>query len=78
MTSCDGGSLVGWSGGGGGGGGKIFLSRKVFLSRRVVFWGFKYKLKLPFKEYGLVLGFYSWHIISASIHTGSSIPIITA
>ena len=62
MTSCGGGSPVGWDGGGGGSGGgrgKVPLGGRVLLGGRVVFWGFYFKLKLPSKEYKLVLGFRS-------------------
>ena len=56
MTFYSRGLLVNQNGenkGGGGGGGR------VLLGKRVAFQGFRYKLKLPSKEYKLVLGFYS-------------------
>ena len=84
VISCNRGLLVGWSRGGGGGrgrvplGGKVFLGRKVPLNGGIVFWGFRYELKLPFKEYWLVLGFCSWYIILAFVYTGSFVLIIMA
>ena len=62
MTSYSKGLPVNWnrgSKGGGGGKERVLLGKRVLLSIRVVFWGFRYKLKLPFKEYKLVLGFCS-------------------
>ena len=67
MTSYSRGSLVGWDGGVGcgGGGGRVLLGRRAPLGRRVplggrvAFWGFCSELKLPSKEYRLVLGFRS-------------------
>jgi len=61
VTSRSKGLPVGWSRGarGGRGGGRVPLGRRAPLGGRVAFWGFCFKLKLPFKEYGLVLGFYS-------------------
>jgi len=65
VTFCSRGSPVGWSrgAGGSGGGGKVppgeraLSGKRAFSGGRVIFWGFCSKLKLPFKEYGLVLGF---------------------
>ena len=73
ITSCNRDSLVSWSRGARGSKSekKVFLGgraplgrrapqdRRALLSRRVVFWGFHSKLKLPFEEYRLVLGFCS-------------------
>jgi len=65
VTSYDGGLLIGWSRGSRGGkgrvpiGGKVPLGRRVPLGGGVAFWGFRYELKLPSKEYWLVLGFCS-------------------
>ena len=67
MTSYNRGLLVSWGRGTGGNRGRerVFLGRRVPLGgiappgRIVVFWGFYSKLKLPSKEYKLVLGFCS-------------------
>jgi len=61
VTSYNRGLPVGWGRGAGGGRGKgrVPLGRRAPLGRRVAFWGFYSKLKLPSKEYRLVLGFRS-------------------
>jgi len=67
VTSYSRGLPVSWGRGakGGGGGGRVPLGRRAPLGGRVplggivAFWGFCSKLKLPFKEYRLVLGFCS-------------------